>query len=487
MTFRKAGVGLALACLPLFLSGCASYIPVSLEPTSLAADFRSRSLRDPRLGEFIRAAAPDFASRARTRFNLTGLTLVALYYHPELEVSRAKILQADAAVLTAAQIPNPEFNSTATLHSVTSPSAWTIGALINLLLETGGRRQLRVEQAERLVEAARLDLAAASWQVRGKVRSAMIALWAAQSKQRALTIRKNFQTELVDVLERQLVAGQVTSLMVSKERSALTQVRLSVEDVGRQSAEARVALATALGLPVSALDNVTIDYGAFNKPPQPAAVAASMNFRREAILGRTDLQVLLANYEAASAAVKLELAKQYPTLKLGPGYTYDQGDNLYSLGFSADLPIFNRNGGPIAEADSKRMEAGAKFIALQAQIIGEIDLAVAGYRSASKSLATANSLHTGEHERQRKTTRAFAAGEIDRQTLLTGELEFVAIEAARQETLTQYLNSVGLLEDALRRSLFDAGALPSLPDRGNTFLSAVAETSHYPLSRIAAD
>lgn len=455
------------------VAGCATHTPVVLEPAALASSFQSRSLRDADLQQFIQAAAPHAAHPPGAHWNLTTLTLAALYYQPDLEVSRAKILQAKAAVKTAAQIPNPELNTAATLHSLPALSAWTIGALINFVIETGGRRELRVEQADHLVDAARSELLTASWQVRSKVRSALIALWSAQTKIRLLATRRDLAAELANVLERQLAAGQVTALMVSKERSALNQIRLTLDDANRQAAEARATLAAAIGIPLSALQGVNLSFGPLENPPSPGNIADLASLRRAAVTSRGDLRALLANYEAAVSALKLELAKQYPTIKLGPGYTYDQGDNLYTLSFTADLPVFNRNEGPIVEADTKRYEAGARFNALQAQIVGEVDLATASFRAASKSLSTATALLTTEKQRQRQSARAFAAGESDRPTFLSGELEFAAVETGRLDTLVQYLNSISLLEDALRHPLFDPGALNAAFDRGHQFQSAV--------------
>ncbi len=464
----SATVAASLAIASALLGGCAAYVPVPVEPAVLAADFQSRSLHDPRLNEFMSVASPNAASRSGRRWDLTSLTLVGLYYHPDLEVSRARVGQAQAAIVTAGQIPNPELNATATLHSITTPSPWTVGALINFLLETTGRRELRIAQADRLAEAARLDLTSASWLVRGRVRSAMVSIWAAQTRGKLLAKRKELQTELVNVLEKQLDAGDVTALIVSRERSALSQIRLTAEDVARQLAEAKVQLATAAGMPVSAFAEAELAFGAIESPSQKAISNASMNFRRAAILGRSDLQVLLAEYDAAATAVQLELAKQFPNITLGPGYTYDQGDNLFSLGFVAELPIFNRNEGPIAEADARRIEVATRFNALQAQIAGEVDLASASYMASSKSLTTADALHATEHERQKKTARAFKAGEIDKQTFLASEIEFATISAARADVLAQNRLSIGLLEDALRRPLFDPDALFFLQDHGAT-------------------
>ena len=465
---RGAALSSSLMLMIAPLSGCSNRLPIPIEPAVIAADFQSRSLHDPKLLEFMSAVSHTKTAATSGIWDLTSLTLAALFYHADLKVSRAKVAQAEAAIITAGQIPNPELNVTTTLHTITTPSPWTVATLINFLIETSYRRERRIEHADILADAARLDLMAASWQVRGRVRSALITLWAAQTKGRLLTKRKELQTELLSVLDRQLTAGDITALLVSRERSALSQIRLSAEDSARQIAEARAQLANAIGVPVSSMTEIKLSFGVFEAPPQASIVNASNNFRREAILGRSDLQVLLAEYDAADAAVRLEIAKRFPNITLGPGYTYDQGDNLFSLGLTAELPIFNRNEGPIAEADAKRREVGARFGALQAQIAGESDLASASYGASSKSLATADALHTTEHERQQKTDRAFKAGEIDRQAFITSELEFAVIDAARADALVQNRLSIGLLEDALRRPLFDPRAFDFLQSNGAT-------------------
>ncbi len=63
-----------------------------------------------------------------------------------------------------------------------------------------------------------------------------------------------------------------------------------------------------------------------------------------------DQLAALAEYAAAEAEWRLEIAKQHPDLHLNPGYEPDQTDNKWSPGFSVELPVLNQSGGPIAEA-----------------------------------------------------------------------------------------------------------------------------------------
>ncbi len=447
----------------VLIAGCAQFTPAPIVPAETAAALEGRRLDDERLRDFIASVSGAYADTAarHVAWDLSTLTLAAIYYHPQLEVTRAKLGKALAAIKTAGQIPNPALSLSPTKHTtILEPSSWTVGLLVNFVIETFGKREHRIAQAEQLAEAARADLATAAWQVRGRVRAALLALWAARHRQALIQRRQDLQQQLVGFLERRVSAGETSALDVSRERNNLNQVRLAMQDQQRQEAEARVQLAAAIGLPVRALDGVEISFAAFDQPAVDGPILLGLGdsqaaMRREALLHRSDVQSLLAVYEAAQAAVRLEIARQYPNITLGPGYTYDQGDNQYLLNLTVDLPVFHQNQGPIAEAYAQRREAAAQFTEIQAQIIAEIDKAVASYRSALQARAMADALVSVQFRRQQGMERALQAGEIDRIATVTSALELATAEQSRFDAIAQQRQAIELAEDALQRVLFE--------------------------------
>src|SRR6202790_2661995 len=109
--------------------------------------------------------------------------------------------------------------------------------------------------------------------------------------------------------------------------------------------------------------------------------------QRDAVVNRLDVRRSLAQYAAAEDDLQLEIAKQYPDVQIGPGYTYEEKNNFFTLGVSTTLPIFNRNQGPIAEAEARRKEAAASFLEKQAQVIAAVERALAVYTATLKELA----------------------------------------------------------------------------------------------------
>jgi outer membrane protein TolC len=110
------------------------------------------------------------------------------------------------------------------------------------------------------------------------------------------------------------------------------------------------------------LENTPLSFDTFVNAQFQLTDAAAL--RRRALTGRSDVQGLLAEYRAAESAVRLEVAKQYPNLLLGPGYTFDTGNQAYelTLAAAAELPIFNQNQGPLAEAEARRRGVGTQLL-----------------------------------------------------------------------------------------------------------------------------
>ncbi len=209
--------------------------------------------------------------------------------------------------------------------------------------------------------------------------------------------------------------------------------------------------------------NVKLSF-VFDRSVQLGANPATGELRRLALLGRSDVQALLAEYEAAQSSLQLEIVKQFPNLNLGPGYTFDQGNNKNDLQLSADLPIFNQNQGPIAEVGARRRSTAARFTALQAQIIGAIDTAAARYRAAIQAAATSDALLSSGRTRQQQMQKSFRSGDVDRSAVVTADLELAATELSRFDALVQQRQAIGALEDALQRPLLGSAIPLPVPE-----------------------
>lgn len=435
----------------LLLTGCVTFEPNLLAPAQSALRLEARALTDPDLRSFVERNRPDaLAGGAAETWGFDALTIAAFYFNPELELMRAQRDVVAAGRITAGQRPGLAASIAPARNATTAiPSPRIVTATADLTLETGGKRGYRIARAEQLTEAARLNIASVAWQVRSRVRSRLLALFSASQSANLLAQEQAIHGEILRVLEGQYAAGAISAFALTQARLAANEARLALRDAERLRAEARAGLADAIGIPVGGLDGVEISFDEFRMPPSTVATAEA---RREALLNRADVLSALAEYAASQSNLQLEIAGQYPDIHLGPGYEYDQGDDKWSLGLGVTLPT-NRNRGAIAEAEARRAAAAARFNAVQAGVIGQIDLAAAAFRAALQKQSDANAM-VADLDRQAEIAQAMLeVGEISRGDLELLQLQLSVSALARLDALVEAQQAAGQLEDAVQAPL----------------------------------
>ena len=444
-----------------FLAGCAvqHYRAAPLSPPATAAALEARSLTNPALRQFFAPAASE-PSWPPATWDLADLTLAAFYYNPSLQVARARVSEADAAIITAGQKPNPSVS--VDLGGETAPeSPWLAGVGFSLPIETAGKRGYRITEAQRLADVARWNLAAAAWTVRAQVRSALLDYLGAQRNLTLLQNEEQLRAEQVKLLDERLSVGMIPRPEVDAARILHTQTLLAVQTAQGRVAETRAALAAAIGVPASALNDLKIAWPQFDQPPaaslDPAAIQA------DAVLNRIDIREALAQYAAAEAALRLEIANQYPNIDLGPTWAYEEGTHLFSLGAGTILPIRNRNQGPIAEAEARRKEMASRFLAVQAAGIAAGEQALAKYTSALNELAQARRLLDESRAQEQATQKALESGQSDRVALNGTQLQSAVTALAQFNTLYAAQQALGQLENAVQRPLLPGDIRPISP------------------------
>jgi len=233
---------------------------------------------------------------------------------------------------------------------------------------------------------------------------------------------------------------------------------LDLIDAQRQVIEARTHTAEAVGVPLRALDEMNLEFSGL-EALETVNQMASAEARRTALQSRPDILQALAEYAASESALQLEIAKQYPDIHIQPGYQYDQGDNKWTLGLVVDLPVLNQNQGPIAEAEASRLEAAARFNALQAKVLAEIDRSVESVRLAQKNSLTLRSLVEEQNTRLNAVAGQVKAGATDQLELLHAQVESLTAELAQLDGRLKFQQAVGALEDAVHRPFEVPGAV----------------------------
>lgn len=435
------------------VAGCAHFAPQPLSPVQTAGQFDARRLDDPGLKNFLAqqlGRAPQ--TWPRQKWDLPSLTLAAFYFHPDLAVARAQWRLAEAGTITAGARPNPSVSVSPAYDTQIpdNPSPWIIPVTFDIPIETAGKRAKRIAEAEQVAESARWNFVSTAWQIRSGVRAALLDF--SFAGRRAELLQKQFaaQSAIVKLLQGRFDAGAISRPELTAAHITLDQTQLALSSAQSQRADARSRLAQALGVSLAALDGVSLDYDFSANVP---ATLTKADARSIALRGRADILGALADYAAAEAGLRLQVARQYPDLHLGPGYAWNSGnagDNEWSLGVTLELPILDQNQGPIAEAEAQRKLAAAKFVALQAQVSGAIDRALADLAAARRQMRTGNTLLAATERQEQAIEQQVQAGAADRLDLVSAQMELNTIRLAQLDNEAQLQSAVGALEDALQ-------------------------------------
>ncbi len=455
------------------LSGCAfqTYTAKPLDLNAISSELRARDPMSVDFEAFLRNQGYTDSQLPLKSWGLNELTYSALYFHPDLDVARATWRASVAAEKTAGQRPNPGISVDSERHSETSGgiSPWLFGLAIDIPIETGGKRQARIDRATSLSEAARIEIAQTAWKVRSRVHASWIAYQASAVQSRLLEQELALRSEIVEMIEARLRAGMASSLESTNARLLMQRTRQSLDSEKALQVELRARLATHAGLSANRLGSIELtDDEAKELQARRQAFAQDPaqqdKLQEAALLNRLDIRAGLARYDAAEARLRLEIARQYPDITLSPGYSYDQGDKIWSLGFSTLLSLLNRNEGNIAEADAQRELEAARFKALQAEVIGELDSRRAAYLQTLSTLNDSRQLLDAQRERTGMIERQFEQGIADRLELTTARLENLLLQQALVANETRVRRAAHALEEALQHPLENPLPMPADPE-----------------------
>jgi len=390
---RRPGSGAGQSCgrliLVLLLVGCARYQPRPLDLAAHPTEYRARRLDDPRLLAWVgRWSATPTARRWTGR----QLALAALSMRADLARARADWRAAQAGEQTAARRPQPGAQGSVerAVSGSEGQSPWVVslGALLNV--ELGGKRGARVQQARARTAVAEAELRLAAWRVARETQAAAQRLAGSEAE---LDAARGEVAALADLEARERARYQEASVSSAELARTGTEVQAARADAAAAEAavlDAQAALAGALAMPVGALDSVTVavdsamDCAAL-EPLKPDSIEAL------ALTARPEMGRALAEYAAAESEVRLEVARQYPDLELGPGFIWDQGVHRWTLALALPNLFGFRSRAAITEAEAARAAAGARVAETQELLLADVAMAVSACRGALLERVAADS------------------------------------------------------------------------------------------------
>lgn len=443
----------ALGCLIL---GACSHVPYEARPVDLAkfpAELDARRL-DPRP---VNAA-----------WSGADLLAAALQRNPAVAEAAARYRTAVAAARTARVAPAPSITLTAEYaNDAAASSPWLFGGVTDIPLNIGGRKTARYAAADIAVLQALYDYGEAVWAVRTALAKAEVEL-ALADEETALAERVTaVRQDRFERIQRRVAAGEDARPAALVAQTDLAASRRRITDAQGRRDQARVTIARSLGMSPAQLPALSL--APLNLAPDPMSLSA---WRIEAALQRRDVLKAVADYDLAEAALRLEIAKQYPEVRIGPGYTWERGLTKLPFNLTLALPPLDMNRAAIAQAEARRTDAGRALESVQASTLAAVDQAAAALAAARAQAARTQNQDLAVAARTAALTRNLVnGGELDRTDELAAEAARLDVELALLD-LRRVTALAGVdLEDALRRA-FDPAQTALLQDAVKTLGAA---------------
>ena len=383
----------------------------------------------------------------QTRLSLADAISQSLGSNPRLAIAAARMDTAKGLREQADLPPNPrlivQLENTRVwgTPSFSYPRDTATYAFMAQTVETGGKRNRRVDLAAENVRGSELDMQLLRRQIISRVST---AYWSAAG---AAQIFDLLQTEVASfdrVVQfhrdrvREGAAPEVDLLRIEVERDRLASLaRTASQDADRT----RIALFREMG-------KLEFPPVAFTDPLERTRPIAFLSIG-EVLDKRTEMMLAREGVEQARANLRLQEAYAKPDPDLHIGYERIGGfDTIYAAA-QIPLPIRNRNQGQIEAAVAQLHAAESSVTATGAEVRSELENARTDYDSRKKLLEeTLRPMLDRAGEVYRIVDAAYRETGSDILRLLDAERTKIETEEMYVRALSEFQQSVVALETA---------------------------------------
>jgi outer membrane protein TolC len=362
-TLRARNRAITLLASATLLGGCESYHPAPASDEAIAA-----ALTPMESPELARAAAelkhpllPPVSVGEDGSLTPQGAAVVAVLQNPSLRATRSRRGVAEAQLLQAGILPNPQLAAALDFPSFgdtqDTVTAYSLGLTwdVTSLIPRGALQ----EAARQEVRSVQLDIAWQEWQAAmGAKLHATRIFWLSQQRDE-LARQVDEAAKLESRASDNLHAGLVTVIDSAAAAATTQKRRASLLTTESSLVSESAALHEALGLPADAKVRIVAETEE-PAPPLPSAqdVDDAVNHCR------LDIAALQAGYASQEAKLHGAVLSQFPKIGLGITRARDTS-NVGTIGFgiTLDLPIFDRGQGRIAIEKATRQQLFDELVA----------------------------------------------------------------------------------------------------------------------------
>lgn len=437
------------------ISACSvqTYKPSPLDLEQKVTEYSERNLQSPELETFLNLHQESLP-RPEQPWELSALTHAALFLHPKLNLAKASYRTTQLQLAQGQLKPLPSISTQIARSNRANGDIDPFGLSlsIDLPIQTNDKQAIRVAKLSHLSEIAKLDIARTAWHIRAGVMQSVLSLYQ-QSREAALLNKEiAVRQKIVQLLSKRVAYGEANNLTLHQAQQGLTQSQHQLQTSQQSLLPIRAKLAQQIGISASATSNISIDYRQFDNAIHVdiSDRYSKLNSQRLAVINHLALRKALLQYAVAEQSLKLEYAKQVPDIVLSPGYAFEFGDSVWSLGFNSLMTLLQKNKVGIAKAKQLRSKEVAQFEATQHQVISSVQVALADYQAANAQLASQQTVIEANQAQSARLQKQFDAGLIGRLDLTLNALSSIRMEQVKLSLEHKLLSALLGLEATMQ-------------------------------------
>ncbi|MDD5409952.1 MAG: TolC family protein [Methylobacter sp.] len=323
---------------------------------------------------------------------ITEQQAIALFYQRNLSLIAANfnIDDAQAQEVIAAAIPNPVFSFT--VSSLTPNMSHqefrnaplpAISPQIQQLIETAGKRRLRIESSELATEAVNFDLKDTARVLTNAVRRSYYSLLLAQKTAKVASDNFERYREILRVNAIRLKVGDIAATDFTRIEVESFKAQGDQDQAQTALNQARANLLLLLGWPENSLEISAVE--AWPEAAPEIARAGQDQLAGQALERRPDLQAARVRIEQAGKMLTLANRLAIPDVTVSAFYQRDPG-NFFTdsggVGISVPLPLFYRQEGEISKARVGLSSAELALKQTEQGVRAEVMKALSAWQSA---------------------------------------------------------------------------------------------------------
>ena len=361
---------------------------------------------------------------------------------PELSAFSWDIRSAEARIIQAKLIPNPEISvegeNLTEFSGSQSGNEMQSTLRLSQLVELGGKRRSRLHEAQFDREATQWDYQVKRLEVLKLTSTAFIDALAAQRNVQLAEEGLAIAEAAVPVTQKRVEAGKASEVELVRTDNAVATARIELEQVKRELQTARLNLAAQWGEKKAIFPTVMGNLEQVRQLPPLESLNAKLHGNPNLARWTTERQKRQATLNLVRAEAKPDL-----TLQTGPRVIASNPiDVTFVAGFSIPLPLWNRNQGRIAEAEANVAKVADERAAAETRAYADLNEAYQTLaRAAEEVRILRETALPGAKSAVDQITEGYSAGRFS-------QLDVLDAQTSYNETRTQYVRALAAYHKA---------------------------------------